>query len=315
MLSFDFSVLTVQKLNSYLARCPSANWMQSWAYAKASHIRDFKSIRPAVIKLNSDPIGLMLIHEIKLGPIHFIDLKRGPLWFSTTLQKHKSTELLIMFSKQFDAKYPKRLLTRRRWLPEFEKSTNLEDILKAQGFEKRKETFSTVSIDLKISEAELRSKLKQKWRNCLNKSEKQNLTLSIENQTDNIDLFLKKYEEYKQHKAFAGPTSKFIQEEVAIAKTFQQLHILWAYKDQRPIAGMLMLTHGETVSYRIGWNTLLGRQTNAHYLMLWNAILYFKNLQMQCLDLGGILPDEQKDLTHFKLGLGHSPTEFIGMFC
>lgn len=313
-MKFDFTVLTVQQLNSYLSQCQSSNWMQSWAYAKASHVRDYKSIRPAVIKYNNDPVGLMLIHEIKLGPIHFVDLKRGPLWFKNAMNQFQPELLFIEFAKKFDETYPSGLFKRRRWLPEFEFSNKTIYELEQIGFKKRVETFSTIYVDLSLDETILRANLKQKWRNCLNKSEKQNLSVKIENDLKSTDLFLNKYIEYKSFKKFSGPTAKFIKEEMVIAYAFKQLHIAWAYLNNEPIAGILITTHGESASYRIGWNSNLGKKTNAHYLLIWTMLLKLKKLGFKSFDLGGILPGEQDSLTHFKCGLGHKPTQFIGIF-
>lgn len=314
MITFDYTVMTLQQMNDYLNLCESNNWMQTWAYAKAIHKRDYKSVRPVVILLNSLPAGLMMIHEIHLGPIHFIDLKRGPLWFKQTLQNHDPHTLLKEFACEFNRQYPSGFLKRRRWLPEFTKSKEAENILKQSGFKSRRETFATIHVDLRLSTQELRKNLKQKWRNCLNKAEKQNLQITRDPQLYNVDLFLHHYNQYKNQKKFQGPTLEFLREELAIAKVFKNAFMVWAHLDHVPVAGMLILIHGRSATYRIGWNSASGRTTNAHYLMMWTTILHLKKIGVESFDLGGILPTQEKAMTHFKLGLGYPPTELLGMF-
>lgn len=306
--------MTLQELNNSLDLCEGNNWMQTWAYAKATNKRDYKSVRPVMIKWDSQPVGLMLIHEIRLGPLHFIELKRGPLWFKQTLQSHSPHTLLKAFALEFNRQYPSGFFKRRRWLPEFIKSAEAEDILNHSGFKSRRETFATVHIDLRLSAEELRKNLKQKWRNCLNKAEKQNLQITHDHKLHHSDLFLHHYNQYKKQKKFQGPTVEFLREELAVAKAFNNAFIVWAHRDHLPIAGMLILIHGRSATYRIGWNSTLGRTTNAHYLMMWMTLLHLKKLGIESFDLGGILPSQEKAMTHFKLGLGHSPTELLGMF-
>ncbi|MFN8943310.1 MAG: hypothetical protein ACK5WZ_01645 [Pseudobdellovibrionaceae bacterium] len=61
-----------------LSQAYRANWMQSWPYARAVYTRDFKSTRFATIQKNDKKLGIVAIQEIRLGPIHFIEIQRGP---------------------------------------------------------------------------------------------------------------------------------------------------------------------------------------------------------------------------------------------
>ena len=95
-----------------------------------------------------------------------------------------------------------------------------------------------------------------------------------------------------------------MKEEITTAFQTGDGFLLWAYVDNVPVAGIAILMHGNSGSYRIGWNTEVGRKVNAHYNLLWNAILTLKELGLEYFDLGGIKPDDAKGISHFKTGIG-----------
>ena len=72
--------------------------------------------------------------------------------------------------------------------------------MKTFGFTKRRETFSTSIINLCLSKEVLRKNLKQKWRNALNKSEKSELEVKVDQTGASLDAFLEGYELDKKKK-------------------------------------------------------------------------------------------------------------------
>ena len=139
--------------------------MQSWPYAKAVRESDQKNTRLGLIRMEGVAVGLMALQEVKLGPIHFISLLRGPLWFA----EHPDPAHLAMFAEKFDQEFPRKIFRRRRWLPEWQNDSRLSAIA---YFRRRHETYATSWVDLKPSPEELRHRLNQKWRNALDKSER-----------------------------------------------------------------------------------------------------------------------------------------------
>ncbi len=353
--------LTVQAWNQYLAQCPDANWMQSWPYAKAAFLRDFKSLSTYIIYQKVDRslnqtseecdqvLGVFLIQSFKWSLVQSVELYRGPLWLQKTLDQFDQCDLIIAFAQQFVACFPRRLLHKRRWLPEFYnlnsngslQVTNqlLDTVAKLQktGLKLRKETYFTSRVDLTKPLIEIKKNMHQKWRNCFNKSLVQNLILKEDYNLKTMDSFLDFYDQFKLQKKFNGPTSAFMMSEALAGKDFKMTFLLWAYVgatpsvqdnesypdnyqiihtefNQTPIAGIWVAIHGQIASYRIGWNSLQGRKLNAHAFLLWKAIELLKLKNIHFFDLGGLLPKEAPELTSFKMGVGGQNQVYLGMF-
>jgi lipid II:glycine glycyltransferase (peptidoglycan interpeptide bridge formation enzyme) len=299
-MEFDWSRRTIGEWRNFLLKAEKANWMQTWPYAQAAYKRDYKPSRLAIIKKNGQEIGLMAVQEIKLGPIQIVNLMRGPIW----LIPNPTETDFIEFAESFRKEFPNKLLQRLRWMPNWEMTDTTKDALKKIGFKERPEYFLTIWLDLRRPIEQIRAELKQKWRNCLNKSERTSIVVTKETHTHALDLFLKYYSHHKKVKKFRGPSDAFMKEEITTAFQAGDGFLLWAHVNHQPVAGIAILKHGNSGSYRIGWNTDVGRDVNAHYNLLWHAITILKKSGIEYFDLGGIKPDDAQGISHFKQGLG-----------
>ncbi len=308
MIQMNWDPITLAEIEVLLSQTENTNWMQTWPYAFACHKRDQKNCQIVRILDDNQVIGIVLIEQIKLGIIHFIQINRGPLW----LKGQDTEKRVLQFAELLQSTYPQKWYRRRRWLPELECTEKNKNQLQQIGFQLTKFSFDTIWIDLSKSEEFLRKNLQQKWRNCLSKSEKQVFKVEIHEAIQNFQEFIQGYESYKKNKNFIGPSSKFLSVEVKTGLKTNSHIIVWAVTDHQQIAGMLIALHGKTASYRVGWNTSMGREMNAHYSMLWQLIKYLKSKEYSMFDLGGILPNEEPELTHFKRGLGGNVVHSIG---
>lgn len=302
-MRFDWTLRTLQQWKELLDQAHYANWMQTWAYAQASFKKDWIPTQmAAVCDDQGQLVAIFAIQKIVLGPFKYIRINRGPLW----LKKNVSEEDFVKFAELLRSEYPKSWLTKIKWLPEFSLSPNGIKSLEKINFKLAQRNFQTTWLDLSLAESTLRSNLKQKWRNSLNKFDRSGLTIKIENTPGHFSEFLNFYELYKRQKKFLGPSREFLGIELSEAFRQKQATLLWAMQNGLPVAGIAIHCHGRNISYRAGWNSSQGKLTNAHYGLLWHAILHFKKLGFDQFDLGGILPTEAQGLTHFKLGLGGS---------
>ncbi|MFN8944523.1 MAG: peptidoglycan bridge formation glycyltransferase FemA/FemB family protein, partial [Pseudobdellovibrionaceae bacterium] len=182
------------------------------------------------------------------------------------------------------------------------------------GYKLRPQTYETVWIDLTVSLQEIRKGLDSKWRNGLNKSEQQELKVTVDQQGRWLTSFLKSYQEFKQDKGFLGPSLDFMKEEFLAAQPMQKSILILAQQSGLHVAGLMIMMHGRSASYRIGWNSELGKKTNAHSLLLWKAIEFLKEKGMTSLDLGGVKSKESPGITHFKTGMGGEYVQLLGFF-
>lgn len=302
-MRFDWTLRTLQEWKELLEKAQHANWMQTWAYAQASFKKDWIPTQMAAVSDDQGQIvAILALQKIVLGPLKYIRINRGPLW----LKKNMSEEDLLQFAQLLRSEFPKSWLTKIKWLPEFNLSPNGFKCLEEINFKLAQKTFQTTWLDLSQSAQTLRSNLKQKWRNSLNKFERAGIAIKIENTPGHLSEFLNFYELYKKQKNFTGPTREFLGIELSEAFRQKQATLLWAMENGLPVAGIAIHSHGKNISYRAGWNSSQGKKTCAHYGLLWHAIIHFKKLDFEQFDLGGILPLEAQGLTHFKLGLGGS---------
>jgi hypothetical protein len=293
-----------------MSRLPRSNMLQSLQFARATRILDKKVTRHAVIEKDGEPAGIMSIQEIKLGPLHVIDLYRGPLWFS----ENPSLECLREFAIAFNSAFPRRPLRRRRWLPEWEGDEQSLKVITESGFKPKPMSFETIWLDLTKPEPNLRAQMQQKWRASLNKGERENLEIIQDWTGSTGKAFLQQYAIDKELKKYRGRSPRFVAAELALALRNREAVFLWACQDKLPVAGILLMMHGSSATYRIGWTTTEGRKANAHNVMLWEAAKLLKARGVKTFDLGGIEPHGAEGLTAFKAGMGGERLKLPGIF-
>ncbi|AZZ35579.1 hypothetical protein CIK05_01780 [Bdellovibrio sp. qaytius] len=298
-MQFDWSPRTLKEWREYLARAKNTNWMQSWAYAQATFATEYFKTRIALVIHENKPVAMMSVQEIKIGPLHFVNLKRGPLWF-----EQPTETIFLEFAKTFRQEFPKSLGQRLRWMPEFEMKEETLGELKNIGFKLHQHTFTTSWVDLTQSEDDLRKNLQQKWRNCLNKSLRSPLEIKVDHSNKNFPLFMEFFKAHVQKKNYQAPSERFLQIEFKELSQQSDQCFIWAYLDGVPAAAIAIVSQGKTASYRLGWTTDQGRKHNAHYALLWKALLVSKEKGLTSFDVGGLLLDEVSGFSRFKIGLG-----------
>lgn len=305
-MKFDWSPRTLKEWRQYMLRAQNANWMQSWAYAQATFATEYFRTRIALVSFQNKPVAIMSVQEIKIGPLHFVNLKRGPLWF-----EQPTENLFLEFAKAFRQEFPKSLGQRLRWMPEFEVQEQTLQKLKNIGFKLHHHTFTTSWIDLSQSETELRKNLLQKWRNSLNKSLRSSLEFKIENSNQSFTLFMEYFRAHVEKKKYQAPSERFLQIEFKELSRQSDQYFIWAYVNGAPAAAVAIVTQGKTASYRLGWTTPEGRKYNAHHALLWKALLISKEKGLTAFDVGGLLLDEASGFSRFKIGLGGKVSNLV----
>ena len=86
----------------------------------------------------------------------------------------------------------------------------------------------------------------------------------------------------------------------------EQTHLFTALLRGHPVAHMLFLTHGGRASYHIGHTLPEGKRTQAHNLLLWQAMCLLADSGHHSLDLGPDAPNAP-GLTRFKTRAGARP--------
>lgn len=287
--------------------------LQSYDYARAICPLYKQRARWGVIEIGGVDAGLVQIVEAGLmkNLIHAIMLDRGPLWFDG----FGDDEQVRAFFDRFNREFPRRFGRRRRIIPEIADSPASRSMFETLGYERQNTPgYQTIWIDLSENLERLRSGMKQKWRNALQKAEKSELSIEWDRQGDTLPWFLKHYALDKARKAYDGPSVKLSQ---ALGESFartKNILIGRANLDNQGVAAILILCHGRTATYQIGWSGDSGRKTAAHNLLLWRAITFLKEANYEALDLGGINDETAKGVKRFKEGLGGRTVRYIGHY-
>jgi lipid II:glycine glycyltransferase (peptidoglycan interpeptide bridge formation enzyme) len=188
-------------------------------------------------------------------------------------------------------------------------------ILEHVGFQWKGRFYRTYKLDLTPSLADLRKQLRQKWRNCLNRSEKENLTIIRNTDMETYDTFYKIFLEMQGLKQI---------EEISLDPLrLREIHrdlpeeikpqIFLCKKEENPLAGAVVSVIGDTAILLLAASNLEGRKVMASYLLQWRIIEWLRMKGMQSYDLGGISPSHPW-VNHFKAGIGGENIPHAGIF-
>jgi lipid II:glycine glycyltransferase (peptidoglycan interpeptide bridge formation enzyme) len=165
--------------------------------------------------------------------------------------------------------------------------------------------YRTMFVDISRPHADIRAGLAQKWRNCLNKAERQDLTVT-EGWDDRLfDDFSPLFDELVARKSFDAPLGPdFYAQLQRQLPTAERLLVAIAQVDDEPAAGIVASIHGDTAVYLLGASNDAGRKRNASYLLQWKVIEAAMARGCRWYDLGGVDVEANPGVYKFKLGLG-----------
>lgn len=165
--------------------------------------------------------------------------------------------------------------------------------------------YRTFVVDLGLSLEVIRKQFLQKWRNCLNNSEKRNLTVKTGVNNHLFAEFISLFGELKQRKDFDVQLSpEFYTNVQDRLPEGERFYITIVCENDQPAAGHIGSFLGDTSVYLLGATNRVGLQNKAAYLAQWSFIQEAKARGCRFYDLGGIDPDENPGVYRFKKGMG-----------
>ena len=177
------------------------------------------------------------------------------------------------------------------------------------------DAYRTLMLDLSPSLEALRKQLAQKWRNGLNQGEKRGVRVESHTDAAAMQRFETLYDAMWAKKRFeTGVKVSSFRRLQELLPSGEKLTILLAYANDELAAGHVSSTLGESCIYLLGASNDLGREYKASYVLQWHAVEAAKNAGAKWHDLGGIDPEGNPGVYHFKAGLGGADTTFVGQF-
>lgn len=196
------------------------------------------------------------------------------------------------------------------------------ELLMENGFKKSKKEIQaskTVVLDLDKSEEELLERMHHKTRYNIKVAEKHGITVTRIHPVKSgeagardeqfnrasIDAFWKlmrkttERDKFNPHpKDYYKKLLEFFPDRSGDIKT----DLILAFHEKKPVAGAIVLTHGETAYYLHGASDHNFRSMMAPYLLHWEIIKYLKEHSYKTYDLWGIDSTKWPGVTRFKLG-------------
>lgn len=189
--------------------------------------------------------------------------------------------------------------------------------LRANDFTKNEtlHSYRTFRVDLTPSLEEIRKRLDQKWRNQLNRAEKNGLTVREGHGSDLYEIFLRLYDEMYARKEFDTSVDprQFgkLQEKLAAD---EKMRILICEKDGAPLSALVGSAMGDTCIYLLGATSTEGMKHKGSYLLQWRMLQWGKERGCKFYDLGGINPEKNPGVYHFKEGFSGADETLIGTY-
>ena len=171
----------------------------------------------------------------------------------------------------------------------------------------------TLLLDLTPSLEELRKHLDQKWRNQLNRAEKNGLSIREGTAPEDFQVFAGIYHSMRFRKKFDTTVdiNEFARIQQRLSET-QRMKIMNCLQQGAPVAGIVCSAMGDSAVYLLGATGENGLNAKGTYLLQWAMIKWLKQNGIHHYDLGGIDPERNPGVYHFKRGLSGREVSYVG---
>ena len=280
---------------------------QDWAYGTSLKALGIECHRAEVI-LKGETVALAQFICRRYGLIVGVALcTRGPLWLKPMHAEDKR-RIYRELKRSLPMKKPRFAL----FSPDI---TDASDPSVGQ-LTRVMTGYSTVMIDLTLPPEQLRSAMEGRWRNRLVAAERAGLDI-IHTAADSNEYrwLLEEERAQRESKNFYGLPLEFVETYLkSRAQASKTALILHAELEKERVAAMLFLVHGSAATYHVGWSNEIGRDSNAHNLLLWRALNELRQRGVRKLDLGGINTRQLAGISRFKIGSGGKVVTYAGTF-
>jgi hypothetical protein len=191
------------------------------------------------------------------------------------------------------------------------------DLLMKEGFRLSPSApaYRTLRVDLSRPLQEIRKRLDQKWRNQLNRSERNGLTIVDGTSEDFYGVFLKLQKEMQDRKKYNttidyeqyGRVQSDLSEDL-------KMKIVLCRHEGECVTATIATAVGDTGIYLLGATGDKGMKLKSAYLSQWKVIEWLKEKQCAWYDLGGIDPENNPGVYHFKAGMSGEDVCHIGQY-
>ena len=296
------------------------NIFQTWSYGSVRHGEE--GISHLVLKRRSSIVAAAQARIVKLPffNIGIAYVRWGPLW--KVSGREPDPEVFLQAVRALRNEYTCRRGLALRLYPLLfdDDDPSFLAHLQSEGFALNASLTRerTLIVDLRPPLEDLRKGLNQKWRNHLNKAERNQLDLMEGSDNNLFEMFIDVYREMVERKHFVDLVD--VQEFKTIQNKLMEENksrVFLSLNNGEVGAGAICTTMGEMGIYLLGATNDIGMKDNGSYLVQWRILEYLKSIGCIYYNLHGINPAGNKGTYTFKKGLcGHNgrDVEFLGRF-
>lgn len=299
---------TVADWRRLIAGAAGATLPQSGAYARAIALTERQVPHFGVIHDATGETGCILVLERRaLKALSRVSIHRGPLWLRPDVPTETVTGALVALRRR----WPTRPWRRVSFIPELGAGAASHALLAESGYRRVGDGYRSILVDLPAR----RDVLRATWRHDLQRAELSGMSVEIDRHgKTTLPWLLQRADLDRKLRGYRGPSAKLALQLMLAARPDGDGFVLIASHSGERIAGILVVRHGDTATYLIGWTGAEGRRLRATHLLLWRAMNVLAADGVRRFDLGGINPEMAPGLSLFKRGLGGREYELIGTY-
>ncbi len=293
-----------------LAAARLSSLEQSWAYGEALAATEGCRVHRGVARRGDRPVALVQAFEKhRFLPLVPVRILRGPLWLEAALPGDARAAILRLVQRRF------RLAKRRLliWSPELPATPESHALMRSCGTRQMVTGYSTPLLDLQRPVDELRRGLRGKWRNMLAGAEQGELAVQLAAGGRDFDWLVARADAFRRQSGFIGTPGSLVEALAAAVPRKDDVLMLTAKAARERVAGVLLVVHGATATYLLGWTGPEGRKRHAQHLLLWRGVRELQRRGVRWLDLGGVNA-AAPGVARFKLGMGGRLHTLAGTF-
>lgn len=298
---------TPQEWSEMLDLFDDANIYQTSAYGGVRWGE--KHLSRIVLKRDGEVRGMAQLRIIRPTPLKYgmAYLRWGPLWERRDLPL--DPEVPARMARAIADEYVNARKLFLRILPNAFAGSPRATIMQSAFSTFNSEPFATdvayrtIVLDLALPLSDIRKALDRKWRNQLVRAEKNNLSVTSGQGIEEYQAFCKIYAQMRKRKSFE--TTVDVAEFGKIQEGLPEhhrMHVLICADNGIPVAGLVASAIGNSAIYLLGATSDEGLNSKGAYLLHWSLIQWLKDNGIRWYDLGGIDPDKNPGVYHFKKG-------------
>jgi lipid II:glycine glycyltransferase (peptidoglycan interpeptide bridge formation enzyme) len=315
----DYQVIVDQtskaEWSALLRQFSDANIYQTWSYGAVRWGE--KNLSHMVLRRDSEVVAMAqaAIRKVIGFPVGIAYVPWGPIWRLKNKAITTGAFQEIIKALRVEYAHNRGLLLRVSPNEIAHDCDKAAAELTEAGFKLTSLPYRTLLLDITPPLEALRKGLDQKWRNQLNRAARNGLEV-VEGVGDDIYLeFAGLYRILRARKKFE--TFVDMEEFRRIQQGLEadlKMRVMICYADGAPAAALVGSAIGEKGIYLLGATNDTGMKSKGSYLLQWRMIEWLKEAGCHEYDLGGIDPEGNPGVYHFKSGLSGRDVRHVGQY-